>query len=91
MPFYVTIIIIFILVLFYAVFAMYEIAMVSSKKTRLMARAEEGLKGASVGLELLQDPDQQYLSAIQVMITMIDTLSGGIGGAPTFPTFGGDL
>jgi putative hemolysin len=81
MPFYVTIIIIFILVLFHAVFAMYEIAMVSSKKTRLMARAEEGLKGASVGLELLQDPDQQYLSAIQVMITMIDTLSGGIGGA----------
>ena len=55
--------------------------MVSSKKTRLVARAEDGLKGASVAMELLQDPDQQYLSAIQIMITMIDTLAGGIGGA----------
>lgn len=81
MPFYVNILIIFILFLFNAVFAMYEIAMVSSKKTRLVARAEDGLKGASAALELLQDPDQQYLSAIQIMITMIDTLAGGIGGA----------
>jgi len=60
---------------------MYEIAMVSSKKTRLVARAEDGQKGASVAMELLQDPDQQYLSAIQIMITMIDTLAGGIGGS----------
>jgi putative hemolysin len=81
MPFYVNIIIIFILFLFNAVFAMYEIAMVSSKKTRLVARAEDGLQGASVALELLQDPGQQYLSAIQIMITLIDTLAGGIGGA----------
>ena len=81
MPFYVNILIIFILFLFNALFAMYEIAMVSSKKTRLVARAEDGQKGASVAMELLQDPDQQYLSAIQIMITMIDTLAGGIGGA----------
>ena len=81
MPVYFNIIFIFILFLVNAVFAMYEIAMVSSKKTRLLARAEDGLKGASDGLELLQDPDQQYLSAIQIMITMIDTLAGGIGGA----------
>jgi len=81
MPFYVNILIIFVLFLFNALFAMYEIAMVSSKKTRLVARAEDGMKGASVTLELLQDPDQQYLSAIQIMITMIDTLAGGIGGA----------
>lgn len=81
MPVYFNIIFIFILFLVNAIFAMYEIAMVSSKKTRLIARAEDGLKGASDGLELLQDPDQQYLSAIQIMITMIDTLAGGIGGA----------
>jgi putative hemolysin len=81
MPVYVNILIILILFLFNAVFAMYEIAMVSSKKTRLIARAEDGLQGASVAMELLQDPDQQYLSAIQIMITMIDTLAGGIGGA----------
>ena len=81
MPFYVNIFFIFVLFLLNAVFAMYEIAMVSSKKTRLVTRAEDGLKGASAALELLQDPDQQYLSAIQIMITMIDTLAGGIGGA----------
>jgi putative hemolysin len=81
MPIYVNILIILILFLFNAVFAMYEIAMVSSKKTRLVARAEDGLQGASVAMGLLQDPDQQYLSAIQIMITMIDTLAGGIGGA----------
>ena len=81
MPLYVNILIIFILFIFNAIFAMYEIAMVSSKKTRLVARAEDGQKGASVAMELLQDPDQQCLSAIQIMITMIDTLAGGIGGA----------
>jgi len=81
MPIYVNIIFIFILFLVNAVFAMYEIAMVSSKKTRLVMRADAGLKGATDAMELLQDPDQQYLSAIQIMITMIDTLAGGIGGA----------
>ena len=81
MPIYINILIIFILFIFNAIFAMYEIAMVSSKKTRLVARAEDGQKGASVAMELLQDPDQQYLSAIQIMITMIDTLAGGIGGS----------
>jgi putative hemolysin len=81
MPIYLNIILIFVLFLINAIFKMYEIAMVSSKKTRLLARAEDGLKGASVAVELLQDPDQQYLSALQVMINMIDTMAGGIGGA----------
>ncbi len=35
----------------------------------------------SDALELLKDPNQQYLSTIQIKITMIDTLAGGIGGA----------
>ncbi len=42
---------------------------------------EDGNRGASDALELLKDPNQQYLSTIQIMITMIDTLAGGIGGA----------
>ena len=32
-------------------------------------------------LTLLADPNQQYLSTVQIMITLIDTLAGGIGGA----------
>lgn len=81
MPVYANIILIFILFGLNAFFAMYEIAMVSSRRTRLQQRAEEGHHGATVALKLLKDPNQEYLSAVQIMITMIDTLAGGIGGA----------
>lgn len=81
MPVYVNIIIIFCLFFINAIFAMYEIAMVSSRKTRLEQRVDDGLKGATDALELAKDPDQEYLSAIQIMITLIDTLAGSIGGA----------
>ncbi len=81
MPWYVNILIIAVLFYFNGIFAMYEIAMVSAKKTRLQQRKEDGNQGAAAALELLEDPNQRYLSAIQVMITLIDTLAGGIGGA----------
>lgn len=81
MPVYLNIIFLFILFFFNAIFAMYEIAMVASKKVRLQQRVEEGRKGAAVALELLADPSQQYLSTVQIMITLIDTLAGVIGGA----------
>ena len=81
MTVYANIILIFVLFLLNAFFAMYEIAMVSSRRTRLQQRAEEGRKGAEIALQLLKDPNQEYLSAVQIMITMIDTLAGGIGGA----------
>lgn len=81
MPIIFNIILIFVLFGLNAVFAMYEIAMVSSRKVRLEQRVAEGKKGAAQALEMLKDPDQEYLSAIQIMITMIDTLAGGIGGA----------
>ncbi len=81
MPVYVNIILIFVLFLFNAIFAMYEIAMVAARKTRLQQRVEAGSTGAKHALELLADPNQQYLSTVQIMITLIDTLAGGIGGA----------
>lgn len=81
MPIYVNIIIIFVLFFFNAIFAMYEIAMVAARKTRLQQRVEEGQRGAADALLLLDDPNQQYLSTVQIMITLIDTLAGGIGGA----------
>jgi len=81
MPVYLNILIIFVLFLFNAVFAMYEIAMVAARKPRLQQRMEEGNRGAADTLFLLSDPNQQYLSTVQIMITMIDTLAGGIGGA----------
>jgi len=75
------VLIIFVLFFFNAIFAMYEIAMVVARKTRLEQRVGEGKKGAADALFLLSDPNQQYLSTVQIMITMIDTLAGGIGGA----------
>jgi putative hemolysin len=81
MPVYVNILIILVLFFFNAIFAMYEISMVASKKMRLQQRVDDGSKGAKAALELLSDPNQQYLSTVQVMITLIDTLAGGIGGA----------
>ncbi|MBW6466426.1 MAG: hemolysin family protein [Brevefilum sp.] len=81
MPIYFNIIIIFVLFFFNAIFAMYEIAMVAAKKMRLQQRADDGVKGAAAALDLLKDPNQPYLSTVQIMITLIDTLAGGIGGA----------
>jgi len=81
MPIYIDILIILVLFFFNAIFAMYEIAMVAARKTRLQQRVDEGNRGAAFALKLLADPNQQYLSTIQIMITLIDTLAGGIGGA----------
>lgn len=81
MPIYLNILTILVLFFFNAIFAMYEIAMVASKRIRLQQRADEGNRGAATALSLLKDPNQQYLSTVQIMITLIDTLAGGIGGA----------
>ena len=81
MPIYINILLIFVLFFFNAIFSMYEIAMVSARRTRLHQRAENGQTGASLAIKLQNDPNQEYLSAVQIMITMIDTLAGGIGGA----------
>lgn len=81
MPIYVNILLIFVLFFFNAIFAMYEIAMVAARKTRLRQRVESGSKGAADALYLMKDPNQPYLSTVQIMITLIDTLAGGIGGA----------
>lgn len=81
MPVYVNIILIFVLFFFNAIFAMYEIAMVAARKVRLQQSVEAGSVGAKRALTLLADPNQQYLSTVQIMITLIDTLAGGIGGA----------
>ncbi len=80
MPVYLNILLIFFLFFINAIFAMYEIAMVSARRTRLHQRAENGQTGASLAIKLQNDPNQEYLSAVQIMITMIDTLAGGIGG-----------
>ena len=72
------IIILFLLVL-NGVFAMYEIALVSSSKARLETLAGKGNKRAKGVLKQLEEPEK-FLSTIQIGITLIGIVSGAFGG-----------
>ena len=61
------------------IFAMCEMALVSSKKARLAEKASKGNKNAVLVLQLTDNPDK-FLSAIQVGITLIGILAGVYGG-----------
>lgn len=73
---------IFILVLILAngVLAMAEIAVISARKARLQQRADEGDEQASAALKLANDP-ADFLSTVQVGITLVGVLAGAFGGA----------
>jgi CBS domain containing-hemolysin-like protein len=58
-------IVILFLILLNGMFAMYEIALISSRRTRLEEKAEAGSKGAKMALGLLDNP-QEFLSTIQM-------------------------
>ena len=59
-------------------FAMSEIAIVSSRRARLQQFADEGSTGAQSAMKLSEDPTR-FLSTVQVGITSIGILSGAIG------------
>ena len=61
-------------------FAMSELAVVSSRRAKLQARAERGDKGAAAALRLSENPTR-FLAAVQVGITLIGILSGAYGQA----------
>ncbi len=71
--------IILILILLNGIFAMAEIALVSSRKSRLEQMASKGSTGAMTALELLKDPEQ-FLSTVQIGITLIGIFAGAYGG-----------
>ena len=73
-------ILIVVLTLFNAVFAMSEMALTASKKARLAAMAEAGDKGAAKALALMDQPTH-FLSTVQVGITSIGMLNGIVGEA----------
>lgn len=68
------------LMLVNGVFAMAELAVVSSRRTRLDQLATEGSKGAAAALRLLEDPTR-FLSTVQIGITLIGVLAGVYSGA----------
>ncbi len=68
------------LILLNGVFALSELAIVSSRRERLQMLVDEGNKGASIALAMAQEPTA-LLSTVQVGITLIGILAGAFGGA----------
>lgn len=66
------------LIVLNGIFAMAEIAVVSSRKARLQKLADDGSHGAKIALRLHDDPSN-FLSTVQVGITSIGILSGVVG------------
>jgi putative hemolysin len=65
-------------------FAMAEIALVSAKKARLKSMADAGNRGAAEALELLSEPSQ-FLSTVQIGITLVGIVAGSYGGQSLTP------
>ncbi len=61
-------------------FAMSELAIVSSRPARLQAMADAGSSGAATALELSKDPGK-FLSTVQIGITLIGIIAGAYSGA----------
>src|SRR5215208_5922723 len=74
------ILLLLVLILLNGVFAMSEIAIVSSRRARLVQLAESGNAGAQRALVLASEPTR-FLSSVQVGITSIGILNGAIGEA----------
>jgi putative hemolysin len=62
------------------IFAMTEMAVVSSRKSRLKQMAEAGDAGAGAALRLAEGPER-FLPTVQIGITLIGLLAGAFSGA----------
>ena len=76
---WIDVVIILLLILLNGFFALSEIAIVSAKKRKLEAEQKAGKRGANRALKLQADPDN-FLSSIQVGITLIGIINGAYGG-----------
>lgn len=72
--------IILVLIAVNGVFAMSELAIVSSRPAKLNAMAEGGKRGANAALRLARDPGK-FLSTVQIGITLIGIINGAYSGS----------
>lgn len=77
---YIEILIILILITLNGIFALSEIAIITSRKIKLQKLSKSGDKNADIAIELAESPNQ-FLSTIQIGITLIGILAGAFGGA----------
>ena len=83
--------VIVLLILLNAFFAMSEMALVSARRARLQQMAEEkGGAGARAALELSEDPSR-FLSTVQVGISLTGIIAGAYGGSTLAERLGGVL
>ncbi|MCR0983119.1 hemolysin family protein [Roseomonas populi] len=75
-----------VLIVLNGVFSLSELAVVSARRPRLRAMAEEGRPGARAALALASDPGR-FLSTVQIGITLVGVLAGAFSGS----TLGGRL
>ncbi|MEH6943936.1 hemolysin family protein [Bacillus sp. JJ722] len=68
------------LILFNGIFAMTELALISSNPSKLQYEANRGKRSAKLALHYLKDPTD-LLSTVQVGITLIGVINGAFGGA----------
>ncbi|WP_338665946.1 hemolysin family protein [Pararoseomonas sp. SCSIO 73927] len=74
------IVIVLVLVVLNGVFSLSELAVVSARRPRLRAMAEEGRPGAKTALALASDPGR-FLSTVQIGITLVGVLAGAFSGS----------
>ncbi len=79
-PFGTELLVIVILLALNNILAMTEAALLSARKARLQQRLNRGDKRAGAALQLTENPNQ-FLSVIQIGITLIDVLTGAVAGA----------
>jgi putative hemolysin len=70
--------IVLILLVANGIFAMTEIAIVSSRKALLQGMADKGNKGAAKALKLSESPNR-FLSTVQIGITLVGIVAGALG------------
>jgi magnesium and cobalt exporter, CNNM family len=67
-------------------FALSELAVVSSRKARLKTMADQHRPGASAALALAEEPGR-FLSTVQIGITLVGILAGAFSGAALSQSF----
>ena len=72
--------VVLVLIALNGLFALSELAVVSARRSRLRALAQEGRKGANRALALASDPSR-FLSTAQIGITAVGLAAGAYSGA----------
>ncbi len=72
-------IIILVLILINGFFSLSEIAVISSRESRLNQQKQSGSKGAATALKL-RDDSENFLSSVQVGITLVGLITGAYSG-----------